>query len=861
MDTLQTYRKKRDFGKTPEPSGRAVRKRRPKNGGAYVIQKHAARALHYDLRLELDGVFKSWTVPKGAGLVPGEKHLAVRVEDHPLEYGDFEGVIPKGEYGGGTVMLWDRGEWRTDDAAELDTGKLDFVLSGSKLKGAWTLVRMGGRKNADGKNWLLIKRHDGENVAPPSDLSVTTGRSMKEIAQARDRTWTREGEMPPKRAAHRAKSPAPERIEGSTRQARVPAFVTPQLATLVAEAPEGAKWIHEIKFDGYRIVARIDGGKVRLFSRNEKDWTDRFPEIADALAALPVRKAILDGEVVALLPNGASSFRSLQEALSAKRTSTLIFQAFDLLHLEGHNLAGVSQLERKHALKRLFEGARLGADARVKYTDHIEGNGPTFFRKACAAGLEGIVSKIADAPYRGARGRGWLKTKCTQHEELVIGGYTDPAGSRTGFGALLLGAFDADGKLTYTGRVGTGFDARQLREISARLAKLSTTRSPFGTPPPARSVHWVRPVLVAEVEFTERTREGLLRHPSFRGLREDKDAREIEATALAGAAESSTAPTRSRDTPEKATVTRQSRDAQAIVAGVKLTHRDRVLWPECGVTKLQLARYYEAIESWLMPSLANRPLALLRCPDGRTDDCFFQKHPGRTMSKELPRVPIREKDQVEPYMYVRELPDVIRLVQMGVLELHVWGSHVDDLERPDLMVFDLDPDPELPWADVIRGAKQLRERLDVVGLASFPRVTGGKGLHVVVPLQPSADWDTVKGFSLAVAESLARDDPDRFTTNMAKAKRTGRIFIDYLRNGRGATAIASYSTRAREGAPIAVPLGWNELKAATTPNGFDPTRVQRRLKTLKVDPWREFEEARRPLAKPAQKTRKSRTRT
>ncbi len=584
------------------------------------MHKHAARALHYDLRLELDGVFKSWAVPKGAGLVPGEKHLAVQVEDHPLEYGDFEGVIPKGEYGGGTVMLWDRGKWRTDDAAELDSGKLDFVLDGSKLKGAWTLVRMGGRKNADGKNWLLIKRHDGENLAPPSDLSVATGRSMGEIAKDRDRTWTRDGETPPKRATRRAKARAPARLDGSVRQASVPAFIAPQLATLVAEPPDGAKWIHEIKFDGYRIVARIDSGKVRLLSRNEKDWTNRFPEIAEALAELSVSKAVLDGEVVALSPNGASSFRSLQEALSAKRTSTLIYQAFDLLHLDGRNLAGVTQLERKRALERLLQDARSGADARVKYTDHIEGNGPAFFRKVCATGLEGIVSKIADAPYREGRGRGWLKTKCTQHEELVIGGYTDPGGSRTGFGALLLGAFDADGKLTYVGRVGTGFDARQLREISARLAKLSTTRSPFGTPPPARSVHWVRPVLVAEVEFTERTRDGMLRHPSFRGLREDKDAREIDAAAMAGAS----APARSRAAPLKAMVTRPSPDALAIVAGVKPTHPDRVLWPERGITKLQLARYYEAIETWLMPSLANRPLALLRCPDGRTGACFFE---------------------------------------------------------------------------------------------------------------------------------------------------------------------------------------------------------------------------------------------
>ncbi len=834
-----------------------------------MIQKHAARALHYDFRLELDGVFKSWAVPKGAGLVPGERHLAVRVEDHPLEYGNFEGVIPKGEYGGGTVMLWDRGQWRPDDGADLDAGKLDFVLDGDKLKGAWTLVRMGGKRNADGKNWLLIKRHDhGQHPAPPSDVSVATGRSMDEIARARDRTWTRNGELKPKRA-HSAKPKAPTRLEGSVKQMKVPASVVPQLATLVSEPPDGAKWIHEIKFDGYRIIARIDSGTVRLFSRNEKDWTSRFPEIADAIAEIPVGKAILDGEVVALAPNGASSFGLLQEALSSKRTAKLIYQVFDLLHLEGYDLTGVTQLERKRALKRLLEMERFDPGARVRYTDHIEGKGPQFFRQAGTIGLEGIVSKIADAPYRAGRGRSWLKIKCTQHEEFVIGGYTDPAGSRSSFGALLLGAFDERGKLTYMGRVGTGFDARQLSQIGARLQKLSTRKSPFAATPPERGVHWVRPQLVAEVEFTERTGEGLLRHPSFRGLREDKDAKEIEAAALTTAASktppkaqskapptvSSKAPLKPPQVTEQTKPSRTKKETETIVAGVRLTHPDRVLWPERGITKLQLARYYEAIESWLMPQLANRPLALLRGPDGRTGDCFFQKHPGKTMSKDLPRVSIREKDDVDSYMYVRKLSDVIHLVQMGVLELHVWGSHVDDLERPDIMVFDLDPDPELAWSEVIRGAKELRERLSTLGLASFPRVTGGKGLHVVVPLKPSADWDTVKGLSLAIAETVARDDPDRFTTNMAKSKRDGRIFIDYLRNGRGATAIASYSTRAREGAPVCVPLGWDELRTTTSGADFDLIRVQKRLKTLRADPWREFDEARRPLSKPAAKAK------
>ncbi len=858
-DALRSYRGKRDFRRTPEPAGaakprRASRQRRDAATGEYVIHKHAARALHYDLRLELDGVFKSWAVPKGLSLTPGEKHLAVRVEDHPLEYGGFEGVIPKGEYGGGTVMIWDRGRWQAT-GGDLDAGKLEFELNGQKLAGAWILVRMGGARNADGKNWLLIKRHDDSDTAPPSDLSVASGRSMREIARAKDRTWTRAGESQPA-TEPATEIPSASHLDGVVRR-KLPDRVAPQLATLVDAPPDGAEWIHELKFDGYRIGARFERGRVRLFSRNAKDWTARFPEIATALGQLPVRNALLDGEVVAISANGASNFRRLQEALSSERTEQLVYQAFDLLHLDGYSLAGVAQTERKQALAQLLDAAGFAGDGRVRYTDHIERQGAEFFQRACTLGLEGIVSKRADAPYREGRTRSWLKTKCTQTEELVVGGYTEPAGSRTGFGALLLGAYDADGGLRYMGRVGTGFDTRQLSDLAPKLRAIEVPKSPFESAVPARGVHWVRPELVAEVEFTERTRDGMLRHPSFRGLREDKAAAESRTpepprpaakrrTAVAAGAAASTRRVARPNAKTKGRDTANASD-ESTVAGVKLTHPERVLWPEQGTTKLELARYYETIETWLLPMLIHRPLALLRCPEGRARACFFQKHPGDTMSDAIPRVPIREKSDVRQYMYVEKISDVIRLVQMGVLELHVWGSTVEDLERPDLIVFDLDPGPGVAWSEVIDAAKLLRDLLAAAKLATFPRLTGGKGLHVVVPLLPSAEWDAVKAFSQAVAQSVARDDPKRFTTNMAKAKRPGRIFIDYLRNGRGATAIASYSSRAREGAPVAMPVRWEELNAAMTPDRYNVVTAQRRLKALRVQPWADFDAARRPL--------------
>ncbi len=840
MEKLTDYRRRRDFRRTPEPSGeRRSAGREEVSGGLFVVHKHAARRLHYDLRLEQDGVLRSWAVPKEPGLKAGERRLAVQVEDHPLEYGEFEGVIPKGEYGGGTVMLWDQGRWRPRDAPATED-RLDFVLDGHRLRGAWTLVRMSGRAGDDCKNWLLIKRRDDEPRSAPDDslrddTSVITGRSMQQIARERDRTWTSQGEEEPDR-------PAPPDPAVLSNAARVPLPEEPRplLATLAREAPKGSGWVHEIKLDGYRILARVEQGDVRLVSRNGKDWTARFPEVALLFQHLPAEQALLDGELVALGPDGISSFRRLQEALSAGQTEHLVYQAFDLLHLDGHDLAAVPLTARKQALARLLGAAGYTAAGTVRYTDHLEARGAAFFQGACRLGLEGIICKRADTRYRSGRRKEWLKVKCIRNDEFLVGGFSDPGGTRSGFGSLLLGAY-RNGGLVYTGRVGTGFSESQLHDLHARLRRLEQRRQPFeGTVPDTRGVHCVRPELVVEVEFTNRTRDGRLRHPAFRGLREDKTPEEIILQPEHDGGADDGAPAK----PAAARPRRRRSGSDARVAGVRLSNPDRVLFPEQGVTKLDLAHYYEQVADWILPQLADRPLALLRCPEGREKQCFFQKHPGEGISADLPRVQIEEKKGSAEYVYVQTLPHLVALVQVGVLEIHPWGGRADNVERPDILVFDLDPGPGVSWTDVLRAAGNLGERLDALGLPTFVRTTGGKGLHLVVPLARKNGWDDVKAFARAVAEQHARDDPRRLTATMSKSKRQGRIFLDYLRNGRGATAIASYSARAREGAPVAVPVGWQELSGALRSDRYNIRNLRRRLSALRADPWAGFSDAR-----------------
>lgn len=881
MAALDEYRKKRNFNSTPEPAGE-VTPGTSEAGGLFVVHKHDATRLHYDLRLEQGGVFRSWAVPRGPSNDPGDRRLAVHVEDHPLEYGDFEGVIPEGEYGGGTVMLWDRGRWKP--AGKLSDDHIDFELNGTKLQGTWSLIRMRGRDQEDEDNWLLIRRSgDGGKGAASEgrseedrggedrgdeDRSVASGRTMRQIAKDRDAVWTADGPEG---------NGAPGRLEPSSltgaRDQVLPERVEPQLATLVESAPATDDWVHEIKFDGYRILARVAGGTAGLSSRNGKDWSDRFPEIAALLGGLRSNEAILDGEVVAYLSDGSTSFRLLQESLSAERTEELVYQAFDLLHLNGYDLTGVPLLERKALLGSLLARSGFTGSSSIRYSDHIEGRGPGFYEQACGLGLEGIISKRADGRYRSGRGRNWLKVKCSRQQELLVGGFTDPAGSRTAFGALLLGAYDGQGRLRYTGKVGTGFSDRLLGELHDRLLELQANESPFEPSPPGRGVHWVRPELVVEVEFTEWTRDGSLRHPTFRGVREDKDPAQILLPAEADGAEAAgpTGGSKGGDGSSKRGTGKGRRGpggggkggsrakgrgggkGDAAVAGVRLSSPDRVLYPEQGATKLAIARYYEEIADWVLPHVANRPLSLVRCPQGHEKQCFFQKHPGEGLFEGIARIEIEEKDGPEPYLYVRTLPDLVSLVQGGVLELHVWGSRVDDVERPDLLVFDLDPGPNVPWGEMLRVAKEVRERLTELGLESFPRTTGGKGLHVVVPLRRGASWDEAKEFAQAVANAQASDDRSRVTTNMSKAKRSGRIFLDYLRNGRGATAIASYSTRAKEGATVAVPVRWDEVTAALRPDRYNIDNLRRRLSALSGDPWEGFDDARRPITAKAKR--------
>lgn len=865
--SLRDYKRKRDFAKTSEPPGT----RRPtvsKSEGLFVVQKHAARHLHYDFRLELGGTLKSWAIPKGPSLNPADKRLAVHVEDHPLEYGDFEGVIPPKQYGAGTVMVWDRGRWKAegDPLLAYRRGRLKFNLEGEKLHGGWSLVRMGHGREDHGRNWLLIKERDGaartnrNTVTKVLTRSVKSGMDLEEITKAKADVWHSNKPADPnerksllrRSSMLRQNMDAPRTISSRMKgpSARFPDWIQPQLATLVGSIPKGEEWIHELKYDGYRMLCRIQKGTVRLYSRNGREWTDKLGALAAAAAKLPVTDAWLDGEVVVLMPDGSMSFQALQKFFDGTAGGQLVYYLFDLLYLDGEDLRQRSLLERKRRLASVLEGEpKHGV---LRYSEHMVGHGEAIFDEACRRAMEGLISKRSEGPYISGRHRNWLKVKCQRRQEFIIVGFTDPAGARHGFGALLLGVHEKSGTLKYVGRVGTGFSEDILTRLHGQLKKLVRSESPVINPPTgyeAKGVHWVQPKLVAEVHFAEWTHEGLLRQAAFLGLRPDKSPRHVVREDAQSESASILAPTKPTTTSSssrgrrrfatKAPVNHDTSQSTRI-AGVTLTHPDRVLFPSIQVTKLELARYYEHIADRILPHLENRPLTLVRCPEGQEAGCFYQKHVTEQVAPAVDRIEIQEKDGSACYMIANSLTAVISLVQMGVLEFHTWGASRSRLDRPDRIILDLDPDPDLSWKKVIEGAQLTKTLLDSLGLVSFVKTTGGKGVHVVIPLQRTKGWEEVKIFSKKVAEHLAHVVPSLFTANMAKRTRRGKIYIDYLRNAYGATAVAAYSTRARPGAPISVPLAWDELSREVSPHRFTIQNIQDRLRQLRQDPWIDY---------------------
>jgi bifunctional non-homologous end joining protein LigD len=794
-DPLERYNAKRDFAKTAEPAGTLE----PGHGNSFIVQKHDATRLHWDFRLEVDGVLKSWAVTRGPSLDPDEKRLAVRTEDHPLSYATFEGTIPKGEYGGGTVMLWDRGTWAPvagKSAKDIEKGHLHFTLDGERMKGEWLLIRLKPRAKETRENWLLRKIDDAyaggtDTLVEEALTSVATGRTMAEIAEgkpARTPSPAKAAKAVQPKTSAKPAQPAKPAKRRAGKAAPLPAFREPQLCTLVDAVPAGTGWLHEVKYDGYRTLVAVAGGTAKVYTRSGLDWTDKFAAIATAAAELPVDSALIDGEIVAF-KDGRPDFSTLKDAISTAGDMTLF--AFDLLELNGEDLTALTTVERKDRLRAI-----LSDGPRLQFADHVLGSGEALFTAMCKEGLEGVVSKRADAPYAGKRNRTWLKAKCTRRQEFVIVGWT-PSDKKRGFKSLLLGVHE-DGGFRYAGKVGTGFDQARMDELAERLAALATEAPPVDAASikpfkaALRGAKWVKPELVAEIAYAEVTPDKVLRHSSFLGLRGDKAAEDVVA-----------------EVPEPAPA--------APEVHITVSSRDRVIFPESNVTKGELADYYAKLAPIMLPWAGRRPVSLVRCPQGRARACFFQKHDAGSFGDTVHHVDVTEKDgSVQPYLYVDDADGLVACVQMGTIEFHGWGSRIEDIEKPDRLVIDLDPDEGLDFADTKRAAEHVSAQLAELGLVSFPLLSGGKGVHVVVPLTPQAEWPAVKDFADRFARALAAAEPDRYVAVMTKAKRKGKIFIDYLRNQRGSTAIMPYSARARAGAPVAAPVSWTELRDIDT---------------------------------------------
>lgn len=863
-DKLGTYKSKRDFEKTQEPTGQNLVKGSQRL--RFVIQKHDATRLHYDLRLELDGVFKSWAVTRGPSIDPSDKRLAVEVEDHPLDYGDFEGTIPKGQYGGGTVMLWDRGYWEPEGNASpqkaLAKGELKFTLSGARLQGSYVLVRL--RNDRDGgkrTNWLLIKHRDDHSVEENGVVileenltSVASGRTMEAIAAGKgrkpkpfmlseagdaDAVWDSRHGL----AAEKRKS---RKLCGSTREVAMPAFIEPQLCENASQPPASGGWIHEIKFDGYRIQMRVEAGKVTLKTRKGLDWTAKYPEIADAGRSLP--DAIIDGEICALDENGAPDFAALQAALSERKTGSLVFFAFDLLFEGGEDLRDLLLLERKERLASIL--ADGGDDPRLRFVAHFETGGEAVLKSACRLSLEGIVSKRTDARYSSGRSDTWVKSKCRAGHEVVIGAYSTTNGR---FRSLLVGVNRGD-HFIYVGRVGTGYGAEKVKALMPRLKALETDKSPFtgvGAPKKSSEIVWLRPELVAEIEFAGWTGDGQVRQASFKGLREDKPAKGVVAEKPASPTKVDT-PDPTDDLAEQPNAKSYRKGEKVPVMGVLISSPDKELWPDAGddhpVTKVNLAEYFEAVGSWLIDHIKGRPCSIIRAPDGIDGEQFFQRHAMPGTSNLLTLVEVF--GDKKPYLQIDRVEGLAAIAQIGGLELHPWNCAPGRPEVPGRLVFDLDPGPDVPFATVVEAAREMRDRLEELGLVSFCKTTGGKGLHVVTPLAvgrgKQLSWDEAKAFARDVCQQAALDSPDRFLIKMAKNQRHGRIFLDYLRNDRMATAVAPLSPRARPGATVSMPLTWNQVHTDLDPKRFTIRTVPALLRDTSA--WSDYDEGARLLA-------------